>query len=590
MTRQLLLVVSLWCPLLGCGRADEPEERPARRDDGLLIVLPSLVLEESTEVAPPPAPSIPRLALEPQISGAATLSDAATASWGLPIFSLSPITLEGGVLTLRGTSGADVAAVSIDRLTGTLRATVNRTQVSSTRALITKIVFTGGDGDDTFTNATDLPCTANGGDGNDTLQGGTGDDFLVGGYGQDTLRGDLGDDTLWGSGGSDLLFGDDGEDVLFGHGGADQLNGGSGRDTLNGGSGNDTLSGDSGQDLLVSVGGGTDTLTGGYQWDNFWVDASDTITDPSANETTLGYVHVITSFRAIGGAAVGLEAMGEDLPDPAIRPSESGTLQDFSSYPLFASAGPSKDDVFQGSTGDCYFMARLTAFADADPEFIRKAIAPLGDGSYAVRFVRNGVPDYVRVDSDLWVKGDGTLVYAKEGQEGALWVPLIEKAFAVARRDQNSYASINGGNGTTLSTLPHTTETTTIDDGLTDVATLAWFNQGQPGGAVKTTLTGSVKLLLLAIDAELDSGSALITGARSGLSNATPIQLDDPATDGNESTYRRGQHIYMIDHVEFDANANPTALVLRDPYGSYRTVSDPVRIHFCIGRATKLNF
>ena len=46
----------------------------------------------------------------------------------------------------------------------------------------------------------------------------------------------------------------------------------------------------------------------------------------------------------------------------------------------------------------------------------------------------------------------------------------------------------------------------------------------------------------------------------------------------------------MIDHVQFDANAVPSALVLRDPYGQYRVISDPVRIHFCIGRMTKLNF
>lgn len=589
MKRALALVVSLSLFLVfpACGRADDPADGPAaRQTGGLLVNIPPL-LEESTEVLPPATPSIPRLALQPQISGAAMLSDAVTAGWAVPVFSLSPITLVDGVLTLRGTSGADAASVSL--VLGGVKATVNRTQVTYTRVLITKIVFSGLDGDDTFTNGTSIPCTANGGDGNDTLQGGGGADFLVGGYGQDTLLGGAGNDTVWGSGGSDVLRGEDGDDVLFGHGGQDQLFGGDGRDTLNGGSGNDTLSGEYGQDLLVSVGGGADTLIGGYQWDNFWADATDSISDPSANELSLGYVHVISSFRAVGGTAVGLEPVGEDLPDPALRASETGALQDFSSYPLFASAGPSKDDVFQGSTGDCYFMARLSAFADADPEFIRKAVAPLGDGSYAVRFVRNGVDDYVRVDSDFWVN-DGELVYAKAGQEGALWGPVIEKAFAIARRDQNSYASISGGNGTTLSTLAHTTTTTSISDGLTDVSTLAWFNQGQPAGAVKSTLESSVTLMLEVIDGELDSGAALITGARSGLSNATPIQLDDLATEGNESTYRRGQHIYMIDHVQFDANAVPTALVLRDPYGSYRTISDPVRIHFCIGRMVKLNF
>jgi hypothetical protein len=44
----------------------------------------------------------------------------------------------------------------------------------------------------------------------------------------------------------------------------------------------------------------------------------------------------------------------------------------------------------------------------------------------------------------------------------------------------------------------------------------------------------------------------------------------------------------MVDHVVFDASNNPTGLVLRDPYGSYRTITDFVRLFFCIGRATVL--
>jgi hypothetical protein len=73
----------------------------------------------------------------------------------------------------------------------------------------------------------------------------------------------------------------------------------------------------------------------------------------------------------------------------------------------------------------------------------------------------------------------------------------------------------------------------------------------------------------------------LVTGATSNASDTLTLSA---------TSFRRGQHIYMIDHVQFDANAVPSALVLRDPYGQYRVISDPVRIHFCIGRMTKLNF
>ncbi len=40
----------------------------------------------------------------------------------------------------------------------------------------------------------------------------------------------------------------------------------------------------------------------------------------------------------------------------------------------------------------------------------------------------------------------------------------------------------------------------------------------------------------------------------------------------------------MVDHVETAADGTPTALVLRDPYGSYPRLTDLTRIYFCIGR------
>jgi hypothetical protein len=320
------------------------------------------------------------------------------------------------------------------------------------------------------------------------------------------------------------------------------------------------------------------------------------ITDVSANEQSLGYVHEISKFRSVvyqGGStvAVGLEPTGEDLPDPTKYTDHTGlTRQNFDDHPLFAEGGPNKNDIFQGSVGDCYFMARLSALAHGEPEFIRKTVAPLGDGSYAVRFERNGNEDYVRVDSDLWANSSGKPKYAGFGQEGAIWVPIIEKAFAIARRDQASYPSISGGNGTTLSALPITSSSTEISDGLSAITVRNWFNNGQPNGNTKTTLNGSVVFLLHAIRADLEASRPLITGARSGISNSTAIQLDDPETDGNESTYRRGQHIYMIDRVLSDANGTPNGLVLRDPYGSERTITDFVRLHFCIGRSAELVF
>jgi hypothetical protein len=95
--------------------------------------------------------------------------------------------------------------------------------------------------------------------------------------------------------------------------------------------------------------------------------------------------------------------------------------------------------------GDCYFLAALSSLAQSDPNIIRQMIAPLGDGSYAVRFWQNGQATYLRVDAQLPVAVGESLKYAKLTPDGELWVALTEKAYAQFRTGQNSYASINSG-------------------------------------------------------------------------------------------------------------------------------------------------
>src|SRR5262249_38411403 len=94
------------------------------------------------------------------------------------------------------------------------------------------------------------------------------------------------------------------------------------------------------------------------------------------------------------------------------------------------------------------FLARLASMAKSYPQYIRDMISDLGDGTYAVQF-RNedGTRSYVRVDADLYVKSNGNTVYADLGNEGSQWVALVEKAWAVFRDANASYAAISGGSG-----------------------------------------------------------------------------------------------------------------------------------------------
>jgi hypothetical protein len=75
--------------------------------------------------------------------------------------------------------------------------------------------------------------------------------------------------------------------------------------------------------------------------------------------------------------------------------------QSFRNNRLFAPAGPAETDVNQGSVGDCYFVATLSATARANPNRIRQMAVDLGDGTCAVQFFRNNQAHFVRVDGDL---------------------------------------------------------------------------------------------------------------------------------------------------------------------------------------------
>ncbi len=176
----------------------------------------------------------------------------------------------------------------------------------------------------------------------------------------------------------------------------------------------------------------------------------------------------------------------------------------------------------------------------------------------------------------------GDLRYADLGEGGSVWVAIIEKAYAYFRKKQGSYASIASGNGTLQNHLNLDKASWKVDDGITAEQVIAWYNGGSPSGAISDAVHAGAVGLLNWMDAQLAAGQAVYTGARSGIGNGTPLQVDDPATDGNESTFRRGQHIYMVDSILKDGVGNITGVKLRDPYGSYRTLTDFTRIYFCL--------
>ena len=201
-----------------------------------------------------------------------------------------------------------------------------------------------------------------------------------------------------------------------------------------------------GDDLLVSLNAVADLLEGGGGLDSFWTDVKDSVTDLSGPERDLGCLHRIESFyqpyssNPADPRYVPLQPGGQELTDPLALYAYA----DLSALPLFDD-GPQYNDIAQGLLGDCYYLASLAALAQADPQRIEQLIAPLGDGTYAVRLYRRHQEVYLRLDGDLPRYNQYYLSYAQPSPTGEIWVALLEKAYAFFRYGENSYESIEGG-------------------------------------------------------------------------------------------------------------------------------------------------
>lgn len=202
---------------------------------------------------------------------------------------LAGITFDAGVISVEGTANADGAQVFNPQPDQVSVVIYGIEQQTFDAATVSKIVFTGHQGNDWFRNDTAIPTEAFGNAGNDKLIGGSGDDMLSGGNGNDQLLGNEGNDRLFGHQGLDHVFGDAGDDQIWtgsdddfadGAAGRDELFGGWGRDHLKGGADDDLVSGedhgdylfgDDGNDLLlgagdadfINAGAGNDDARGG---------------------------------------------------------------------------------------------------------------------------------------------------------------------------------------------------------------------------------------------------------------------------------------------------------------------------------------
>jgi hypothetical protein len=357
------------------------------------------------------------------------------------------------------------------------------------------------------------------------------------------------------------ITGGDGRDVLQGGGGADLIQGGTGQDRLYGGRGADTLEGGENADILVSLGGGTsDRLTGGDGTDTYWLDSNsgETITSISTSESDLHTVHRVAGFMDlrvdhgwgnVDVTPVSRELDSQNLPDPLVNSvpidtdndgdgdtNETPTYTDFSTSPLFNTttdlvADIDMTDVNQGGVGDCYMLAAAAAIAKADPNYFKRHIVDLNDGTYGVRFRRDNQDVFVRVDGDLPTLSFGSLAYAKLGAGGSTWVAILEKAYAFFRSNAGTYDSLTGG-----WTDAASRELGLSADNLNQAST--WWNRDE---------------MMRRLKDGLDAGGAVTAGT--------------PWSAGWDGTPVVASHAYAVDGFNTDSGGNITSVRLYNPWG-----------------------
>ena len=176
-----------------------------------------------------------------------------------------------------------------------------------------------------------------------------------------------------------------------------------------------------------------------------------------------GSVPLEASARAFLEAVVGrapppLGGTVDLIKDPELHKDER-TAEGKPKFEKKRFAGPlvksslSPRDVEQGSLGNCYFAAAMSAIAEQYPEKLAKAMEDNKDGTFTFNFkerdwatgrLRNVK---VKVDGDLYVKVSGTPLYGRSAgdktpQKMELWFPLFEKAYA---QYKGSYHAIGEG-------------------------------------------------------------------------------------------------------------------------------------------------
>lgn len=391
-----------------------------------------------------------------------------------------------------------------------------------------------------------------GGSSEDSLIGGTENDFIDGRQGSDSIWGLEGADALFGDNGSDLILGGPGNDAIFGGNDDDYLYGEGDNDRLYGEAGVDRLVDTVGVNVLTADYGAVVTISAsgfqGFDWfDRNLKDAdlrslvrlqyrdslfqrndafqvfTQVSTDNLVSVNEMSDLQMLTSTKIntsadvsfyvnkivkgdranqwYKGTTLGNLVAGSTgthlnaLVDKWMRGGDLPALPDvrvdgyaYVSGSLFVD-GITYNDVDQGAIGDCYFLAALGEVAFRRATIISNMFIDNGDGTFGVRFVRDGVSQFVTVNRYLPVYKSGAVFAGWGGGKfdnagNELWVALAEKAYVqlnesgwIGQDGTNRYEGISLG--FSANAYHQIAGTATIESSLSKSGIITAFNAGK---------------------------------------------------------------------------------------------------------------
>lgn len=137
--------------------------------------------------------------------------------------------------------------------------------------------------------------------------------------------------------------------------------------------------------------------------------------------------------------------MNQILADPFGKPCVD-RFESVADQPLFEHK-PTIRDVSQGLLGDCYFLSTLINVVSKNPDAIRNMMKDNHDGTVTVRFCDpDGGHFYVTVEKSIPKRTYvGKSKKINPYSRGALWVKMMEKAYAAVRTP--TYGDLNSSKG-----------------------------------------------------------------------------------------------------------------------------------------------